>query len=458
MLFIILWSIFFFASGIHCQDLLGFEFQTSNVDAGVVIPTEPGIDLSKGFTVCVRVLFYRLNNNTILSNNNTFNIGFYDYKTAQGYFEVGELGYYYQWPSNEIKYLPYQWYSFCILLDVLKRDILFFVNQKIVYHESDIKYSLKMSNDAKTILVGDSQFPFLGKISDLNFWNKPISVHAIQEFANGNNMKSIYDNLPIQWSTLNAIFTKNYINKIIITREEIFNNSSKSTALKLFSSRINFQQAHSFCQNLNGSMVLPANKNELDLLFLLQPDNLEQNCNGMIWINAVHSKSNVSLWFNGSNTSEVIKYLPWVTGQPNGNGVQNCVSSTKDGYSDNDCQKERCFICKMSKYPIFHLRGPYTNSQKLDTKYVFLHDWKNNPDYIFQGLSGLTRIVGSISGNSWDFLSFADQNKNFSLIARIDNLNKFPFGTKNWTKTANDGKHQNTTFLMKLSMVLIRFT
>jgi len=451
MLFIIVWFLFF-ASGIHSQELQGFEFQTNNVSSGVIISMEPGIDFSKGFTVCVRVLFYVLNNNTIVSNKNTFNIRFYDYKIAQGYFEVGKLGYYFQWPSSEIKFFPYQWYSFCITLDVLKRTILFLINGKIVYHENNIKYSLEMGNDAKTILVGDSEFPFLGIISDLNMWSDPISVQDIQKFADGNKIKILNEKMLIRWSSVNIILTENNFNKISFPTEEIATDSrSSSTVLKLFNLPLNFQQANSFCQNLNGCMVLPSNKKEFDSLLLLDQDDLEQNCNGAIWINAVHSKNNVSIWLNGNNILEEIKYLPWMTGQPNGNEVQNCISASKDGYSDNECQKERCFICKMTKYPVFHLRGLFTDSQEFDTKYVFLHDLKNNTDYIFQGFSALTKIVGSRSKNSWDFVLNAHQSKNSSIIAKIDNLKNLPFGTKNWTRTTNDGKLQSITILVKLS-------
>jgi hypothetical protein len=304
-------------------------------------------------------------------------------------------------------------------------------------------------------LVGDSDFPFFGMISDLNMWNNPLSVQAIQEYANCNGYKLYRDRMPIQWSSINVNLTDDSFNQISIAREDFITDLRSTTVFKLFSTPLNFQQALSFCYNLNGSMVIPGDQDELDSLFLLEEKNFEQNCNGMIWINAVHSTHNSSLWLNGSHTSEEIKYLPWMIGQPNGNEVQDCISASKDGYSDNDCQKKRCFICKMSKYPVFHLRGPFTDSQDFDTKYVFLHDWKNNPDYILQGFSALTKIVGNRSTNSWDFV--LNQKQNVSMIAQINDLKNLPFGTKNWTRTSNDGKNQSILFLMKLSRVCIIF-
>ncbi len=104
----------------------------------------------------------------------------------------------------------------------------------------------------------------------------------------------------------------------------------------------------------------------------------------------------------------------------------------------------------MDKNPILHLRGPCIDSSVVDTKYVFLPEVKN--DYIFQGFSGLSAVIGNLSKNSWDFVSFSGPSE--SIITTTDNLMDFPFGRQKWIAKTPCGKNKTEHTFLKFSKVI----
>ena len=78
----------------------------------------------------------------------------------------------------------------------------------------------------------------------------------------------------------------------------------------------------------------------------------------------------------------------WKQGQPNGEGAQMCVYSTKDNYLvDTECDRELCFICNVPVAQKYYLRGHNdVLAGRIDNKYFLTleMDW-NELKITFKG-------------------------------------------------------------------------
>ena len=379
-------------------------------------------------------MFNLLNNNTILLNNNTFNIGFYDYKILQGYFEVGQLGYYFKWPSKFLEFEPFVWYSFCLVYNEEISSIQFMVNDLVVFNKSIKRYPEALKYSLSSNINSDLEFPFTGKITDLNMWNEPLSVERVSLFSKCKMTELLQLNIgmPIRWSDSIFKMISNETKKFSISYEELCPQKIVST-LQLFHLLVKFEEAKAICIHLNSQIKLPMDYDDLkDILILANTNQMNNVCRGQIWMPIVNSKENYTKWVNSHKPSEEISFLPWMEGQPNGFDFQNCVCFKDGNYSDIECNYEHCFVCDFIKSPIFYLRGICPGKEDIDSKYTFNFQSNKNGDYIFQGLAGLTNIVGSVAKNSWEFITYNRTNKDPIIIGTLSPLKKLPIGANTW--------------------------
>jgi hypothetical protein len=78
---------------------------------------------------------------------------------------------------------------------------------------------------------------------------------------------------------------------------------------------------------MNGEMLLPRDEIELFETFSIDYLELWIHCRNFIWIPTLRSNQNYTQWVNAYNGSQIIEYLPWSFGQPNGYPTQNCVGA-----------------------------------------------------------------------------------------------------------------------------------
>jgi hypothetical protein len=69
------------------------------------------------------------------------------------------------------------------------------------------------------------------------------------------------------------------------------------------------------------------------------------------------------------------------------------------GFNDNECELDNCFVCEVKKYNYLHLRGACIKKAEFDTDYVFYKT--ETEDFIFQGFSGKSFIIGSSDNDTW---------------------------------------------------------
>jgi hypothetical protein len=402
-------------------------------------------------------MFNLLNNNTILQNNNNFYIGFYDYKILQGYFEVGQFGYYFEWPSHILDFEPFVWYSFCLIYNAAKMSsIQFTVNDLAVFNESIKSYSEKMIYSLTSNFNSDLNFPFSGKVTDLNMWNEPLSTEDVSLFSKCKMRELLLLNIgmPIKWTEAILKFTSNETKVFNISYEELCPPKVPSK-LKLFNSLMKFEEAKSVCGHLESQMQLPMDVDDFKAFSDLGNQYpMKNTCEGQIWLPIVRSPENYTRWINVYNLTEEITYLPWTDGEPNGYPFQNCVTSDNEGYSDRECDDDKCFVCNFTKSPIFHLRGPCALDTNIDSKYIFNFHLNKKGDYVFQGFAGLTDIVGNVARNSWEFVSYNLTSGQTNVIGTLSPLKELPVGYNTWKLMIPSGNDKNKTVELKLTKVV----
>ena len=245
-------------------------------------------------------MFDVLNNNTILQNSNLFKIGFFDYKILQGYFEILQIGYYFKWPSEFLNFEPSVWYTFCLICNVDLSSVQFLVNDLVVSNISVKRYSGKFSYSLSTNLNSDPAFPFMGKITDLNMWNKPLTPQAVSLFSKCkmNEFLQLNIGMPIKWSEGLLNFNSNEAKTFNISNEELC-PEKPVVKLKIFNSLMKFDEAKSVCEQFDSQMKLPMDYDDFKELFDIENQYLMKNiCEGQMWLPIVRSPDNDTKWLN----------------------------------------------------------------------------------------------------------------------------------------------------------------
>jgi len=298
---------------------------------------------------------------------------------------------------------------------------------------------------------GNLSQPFTGKVTDFNVWNGPLPDIQLAEFSSCTITKMYKENvtMPLQWSLTNVSLTNNLTKKINVTLEDIC-SQLLSEKLVLFQMPVTAEQAYIITDHLNGEMYLPRNDAEFRKALLNGWNQRNASCLSSFWVPGVRSKKNYTEWVNRANESETITYHPWYTGQPNGYPTQNCLAASKIGYSDADCNDDRCFFILFQKSPIFHLRGKCVLDPSTDNLYVFKFETMAKGMLKFQGFSGLSDISRNFSSLYWNIDSYNSTTDISTRIGYLKDINKLPFGTFNWYFTA-----EKAYLPMKISKVKV---
>ena len=365
-------------------------------------------------------------------------------------FQFADITHHFEWPSNQTVLEPYEWYSFCISFDAHQNNVTLAINGKTILNEA-ARYNSTDQIFSKNIELGNHlSKPFMGKISDFNVWNRPLSPTEVLDFSNCT---------PIQTNSSSAFLwsagklSVDESKKIIIPLSDVC-SEGLPPKLKLFHQPVSFYQAISIAKHLNGEMFLPKNDADLERALMLDKSRLLSNCQSSMWFPIKRSECDFNFWVNAIKVTEEVNYLPWMSGQPNGYPIQNCVGYEKKGYNDNLCEEQRCFVAKFKKSPVFHLRGQCALNETIDIKYVFKFDALAMDIFMFQGFSGKSNIIGNFSRNVWELvISHNYTIKKSTVIASLFNIRNFPFGTNNWTFNHNWESGNRQYILMKISKV-----
>ena len=121
-----------------------------------------------------------------------------------------------------------------------------------------------------------------------------------------------------------------------------------------------------------------------------------------------------------------------ITDQPNGLEEFNetCVGAKDGKFYDLNCEEKLCFGCTLLKNVYFHFRGIGKDQENVELDYILLHHLIYDGSYKFQGLKGLSSIVGRMGLKEWQIVS--NVKPEGDVIGSFNESNNFPLGRQNW--------------------------
>ena len=97
-----------------------------------------------------------------------------------------------------------------------------------------------------------------------------------------------------------------------------------------------------------------------------------------------------------------VAYLPWMSSQPNGRNIQQCVTFElgTDKYSDSNCDSQYCSLCQFEGHVDFQLHGLHEKSV-IDRHYNFVPENQESVGLTFFG-DRTTKISWIYTENRWE--------------------------------------------------------
>ena len=418
----------------------------------VKIDNQSEINLTQGFTICLRVKSKYLSNSDLVHNIGTVYIYIGNYTLPSIYAEIGGKSFFIPWPSNKIKLVPLVWYSLCLAYVTTENNVVLTVNKEVAMNFT-FKTDLVSFELQPTFTIGGRRdYQFYGLITDLNIWNQPLSLSELIHYAECNtaDLLGLDKDLAIRWSKV-VQFGK--LRTLQVDYMEICSNEEPTPWLELVHILQTFKESVNLCSSLGGSLLYPKAVEDLSKINdVMAHSKYADTCNSDIWIPIKRSKDDQFTWIR-YGTNEVA-FLPWTKGQPNGMGLQDCIIGDHKGYYDTDCHDQHCSYCQTQRYHFLNLRGSCFKDSRIDSKYVLFKN--ENEEFIFQGFSGKSFIIAGSDNNIWN-LVVGDQ-LNQTVIGTMESSSNFPIGIRNWTiREGYCGQSGNTSRVtIKISKVNIR--
>ena len=394
-----------------------------------------------------------------------------------GFLSINEIYHMFKVPFDSI---PKLWYHVCVTYNGDGRkgsQILMTLNNLVVINkflENFEDYSMEVFIQRRTWQIGycrDANWIisplnviFRGNVVDFNVWSRPLDLNEMLQFTSdckdvvGNKMNKSERSDLIIWSDVKIV--RRGLNTKLEDRNlpqftSLCKNNEQSHTLA-FVEGYDFSDAELRCTTLGGSMPYPKRQNHLENLIKLGHATIEE-CN-RYWLpikqHHIQGRKEKYEWIYEKNqSSELVDYLPWRLGEPNGLDIEQCiVVDLRTGlYSDVMCnptdESKYCFFCSFTGLVHFILRG-LPKSCAINDHYVFIPQKQNkytNRSYSLK-LDGYLDYDIKWNRNS-KFWHIETPSNNE--IAVLNDYNGSPFGKKMWNMSSNCGG----STLLKLSMV-----
>ena len=253
-----------------CQETILVRLPSKNPDpinGKTLLILDKAIELNNILTLCIRFkLKSELSTITLFSSEDgqlALYLAFSDGTEGKGRFAFIGKSLIFKIPEKH-GIQPFHWHHLCLK----SNDVL----QEVVVDGRMWHYGKNVINaNEKTILnqivigsayqvVYSSAIDFQGEISELNIWSRAFSLKDLMEMTNNCGEPKLVPNL-LRWSQIRVpmIFGDQYqtdINLLCLHAEDSRN------IYKLFPYQRNQDEALFLCQNLNGRLAYPTNKDE----------------------------------------------------------------------------------------------------------------------------------------------------------------------------------------------------
>ena len=213
------------------------------------------------------------------------------------------------------------WYSNCIIYNASNSAVNLTINGKHAISVIDNKHRENKPVIIDPQLIVGCNGYFRGTFTDINIWNRPLTLQEIDVYTQGCKPSSSLQPSILEWPQLNVSYQGNNVKNTTIPKAQLcpeHGTEESLSELKILGYKMNFYKALNLCYVIGGKMPLP--KRNSSLLYEHIISDLPTHCNGQFWIPIVQSEITNSLWVYAHkvDNQQEVSDLPWAYGQPNG--------------------------------------------------------------------------------------------------------------------------------------------
>ena len=250
-----------------CQETILVELPSKNPDpitGKTLLTLDKAIELNNILTLCIRFkLKSELSTITLFSSKDGQLALYLVFLEGKGRFAFNGQSLIFKIPEKH-GIQPFHWHHLCLKSNDALQEVV--VDGRMWHFGKNV-----INANEKTILneiilgsayqvVYSNAVDFQGEISELNIWSRAVSLKDLMEMTNNCGEPKLVPDL-LRWSLIRVpmIFGGQYqtdINLLCMHAEDSRN------ILKLFPYQRNQDEALFLCQNLNGRLAYPTNKDE----------------------------------------------------------------------------------------------------------------------------------------------------------------------------------------------------
>ena len=248
-----------------------------------------------------------------------------------------------------------------------------------------------------------------GKITDINIWDKTLSLERLKSWTNCKNHEkgNIVNWNEDAWITWGGVFETE------ISVSEIC-QKSETIGMALFPLLRTAQESLDLCEVLGGEMAVAKDKEDMMKMIRLvqdEPDHCPIQRRNAVYAGFTDIQKEGR--FLDMNTGEVMEWENWGDGQPNDSGGEDCIVLKDYGVmNDKMCEWKMCTICMLKDSPVLNLRGACTD-ENLDMTYMMQFNSMKAGRYEILGLS-TTKLTWD--GARFEHLFFIYSNLIFNYL------------------------------------------
>ncbi len=313
---------------------------------------------------------------------------------------------------------------------------------------------------------------FCGKISDFNVWSRILSTQEISTYSLGCDQNFVKLSNPenVIWTAVNITYQGSNTKTEVLSTKEFCQTGDKSRAIIIGPESNNYENSIIFCNQLNGELFYPASEENLEWFMSSYDQFVAKRCSNIFWVPFVKSKQNKTNFVHDTKLlpQTEISNEPWKRAKSTETGTKvNCMlfNITSKEYVTSQCDIQSCSFCQVEeKRQKFTINSICDELTQIDHQY-FLVQEKNDSNFYFRGVSGLTQMVqDNLNCYDWtcwklELLNYVKESKRFIAVLTADFLiTNYPFGTITWNTTLDCTTTYKTWNPMKFKFNNVRLS
>ena len=419
-------SSFFFVTKVLANEVLVYKFHNERLgDNFIKIQPKTPTTAATGFSICLNAMFSTLNDRYLFESD-TMILNIDDYKYKYGYYYDFKV--WYTFLLDKMSISPTSWNSFCVLYNQSDLALNVTINGKVA--RSLKNHTFNIENLSSPITIGGitPNNRFAGQVTNLNFWNRPLSLSEMEEYYSSVNNSSFAEKLIpelVMWSEVNIIEIGNGTSNYSIENE--FLQKCQDLPV-LFVEQLPYDKSFKTCESFNGALLEEGNANECFLK--KEKTNLKDGCSNKFWI--------------FSNKSIIISNE---TGKDEKNKLL-CLLFDANKRKEANCNEKNCFVCKIPQSKMkFEMKSLSTEKSRIENSYFLVNkDGKN----LFSGIYGKTIIKSTIPSKTF-WTVFDSKPGNITEVGKLNGSTTYPIGLQ--TLVLSQESNESLPIQIKLSNV-----